>query len=243
MFLKNKKIVITGGTSGIGYQLVKKLSKDNALIVIGKDIKKLQSLKLEFEHITTYQADLSNLTEVKAIGEYLNNTYPTIDVLINNAAVQYTPKLTDVAFCYDTIAREINLNFTSICSLCYLLLPTMTQQSSTAIININSGLALTPKTHSAIYCGTKGALNIFSQSLRYQLSSTNIEVYQAFLPVVDTQMTYGRGHGKISASVAADRIISGIKRNVLDNYIGKVTLLKYLMQFAPFIGRRILKNA
>jgi len=116
-----------------------------------------------------------------------------------------TATFIDEEFRYESISYEIALNFTSICSMTYLLLPALLHKEKAIIMNVNSGLGLTPKTSSAIYCATKGALNIFSQSLRYQLEKTNISVQQAFLDLVDTKMTKGRGKNKTAPEVAAKK--------------------------------------
>lgn len=238
MKLKNKCIVITGGTSGVGYEMVKSLCNENELIVISRSDKKLKALKSEYKDVITYQADLSNLSEVQAIGEDIASRFEHIDILINNAAVQNTPTFLDDDFSYESIANEINLNFTSVCSLIYLLLPTLTHDNESVILNINSGLGLSPKTNSAVYNATKGALNIFSQSLRYQLESTNITVQQASLQLVDTQMTKGRGKNKMTAKEASDVILEGIEKGILDHDIGKVKILRLLLRIAPSIAQK-----
>lgn len=242
MKLNKKRIVITGGTSGIGYEMVKYLHPANEIIVIARSANKLDKLTLEFSEVTTYQADLSKLDELKTVASSIAERFETIDVLINNAAIQYTPTFVDEAFDYASINHEITLNFTSICSLTYLLLPMLTHRNKAVILNINSGLALAPKTSSAIYCATKGALNIFSQSLRYQLENTNISVQQAFLELVETAMTTGRGKNKMSAEEAAKIILQGVERGVLDHDIGKVKLLRFLLRLAPSIAQKIMKK-
>lgn len=242
MNLNKKRIVITGGTSGIGYQLVKYLQSNNDVIVISKNAKKLEALSKEFESVITYQADLSKLEEVESIAKQVNEKFESIDVLINNAAVQYTTTFIDDAFKYSNINDEIIVNFTSICCLTYLLLPALTHQRKAAILMINTGLALAPKTTSAIYCATKGALNNFTQSLRYQLENSNISVQQAFLELVETSMTTGRGQNKMSAEVASKIIIQGLKDDVLDHDIGKVKLLRLLLRITPSIAKKIMKK-
>lgn len=163
--------------------------------------------------------------------------------MINNAAIQHTPKFLDDDFRFETIAQEINTNFHSICSLIYLLLPNMLDEKQRAIIlNVNSGLSLAPKTNSAIYCATKGALNIFSWSLRYQLEPTNVRVLQAMLPLVDTAMTTGRGSGKITPDAAATSLIRGIEKEIEENFIGKTKLLRHIYDLSPSLARRILKK-
>lgn len=242
MKLHNKRIVITGGTSGVGYEMVQALHEKNELIVISKSDGKLKALKSEYENIITYQVDLSNLEEVKVVGEEIASRFEHIDILINNAAVQNTPTFLDDDFSYKNISTEISLNFTSVCSLIYLLLPNLIHEDEAVILNINSGLGLSPKTNSAIYNGTKGALNIFSQSLRYQLEDTNITVQQVFLPLIDTQMTKGRGTKKMTPKDACYVILEGVTKGILDHDIGKVKMLRLLLRIAPSLAQKIMKN-
>ncbi|PCJ83543.1 MAG: short-chain dehydrogenase [Thiotrichaceae bacterium] len=242
MNIKEKRIVITGGTSGIGYEIVKQLHPHNELIVISRDSTKINALAKKFNGVVTIQADLSNLKEVETIADSIVKRFESIDVLINNAASQHTPTFLDNEFDYESISKEITLNFTSVCCLSYLLLPALLHEKKSVILNMNSGLGLAPKTSSAIYCGTKGAINIFSQSLRYQLEDSNISVQQAFLALVDTAMTKGRGKNKLTATEAASMIIRGIEQDVAENYIGKVKLLRALLRISPSLAKRILKN-
>ncbi|TEW44072.1 SDR family NAD(P)-dependent oxidoreductase [Psychromonas algicola] len=242
MNINKKRIVITGGTSGIGYQMVKYLQSNNEIIVISKNENRLVALSKEFENVITYQADLSKLEEVESVAKLITERFQKIDVLINNAAVQYTPTFIDNAFKYDSINHEIMINFTSICCLTYLLLPALTHQNKAAILMINTGLALAPKTTSAIYCATKSALNNFTQSLRYQLENSNISVQQAFLELVETGMTAGRGNNKMSAEEASKIIIKGLKEDVLEHDIGKVKLLRLLLRLVPSVAKKIMKK-
>lgn len=242
MHITNKSIVITGGTSGIGYQMVRQLYNHNSLIVISRSSKKLAALKNEFPNIAIFQADLSNISELETLVDDVIKKHNLIDILINNVAVQYTPYLMDDDFDYASISTEINLNFTSICSLCYLFLPALIKDSRSAIVNINSGLGLAPKTSSAIYCATKAGLNSFSNSLRYQLENTNIKVYQPFLDLVDTAMTSGRGKNKMTAKQAAADILTGVKLDKFDNFVGRVKWLKRLLRVAPSIAAQVLKK-
>ncbi len=242
MKLDKKCIVITGGTSGIGYELAKYLNLDNEVIVISRSTSKLNKLAHELEGLVTFQADLSKLEDIEDVTDAIVKRFESIDVLVNNAAVQYTPTFLDDEFRYENIAHEITLNFTSVCNLTYLLLPALLHNHKAAILNINSGLALAPKTSSSVYCATKGALNIFSQSLRHQLEKTNISVQQVFLELVDTSMTTGRGKNKMSPETAAKHIIHGIEHDIPDHDIGKVKLLRLLLRLAPSIAQNIMKK-
>lgn len=243
MNITGKHIVITGGTSGIGLELIKQLYEYNDISVIARPSSGLDQLLSDHDKVAVFEADLSDLKAVEKAADKIVKTEKGLDIMINNAAVQYTPHFLDDKFRFETIKREIDINFTSVCALVYLLLPNLLKPTPSIILNVNSGLALAPKTSSAVYCATKGALNIFSQSLQYQLENTNIAVKQVFLPLVDTAMTEGRGSGKLSAEYAASEIIKALSVSGSAVDIGKVKLLRILQRVWPTLASKIMKAA
>ena len=86
-------------------------------------------------------------------------------------------------------------------------------------------------------------MDVFSRSLGYQLEQTNIRVLQAFLPLVDTPMTHGRGTGKLTAQRAAQDIVLGIEQGKRINNIGKVKLLRVLLALTPRLARNVMKRS
>ena len=242
MQLINKKILITGATSGIGLELLEKLYRDNSLYIIARNQEKINQLQDKFPKIVAYKADFNNIDELQVAVQQLALETQHLDVLINNAAIQYSPCFIDSDFKFESINAEITTNFTALCCLCHLLLPLLNRQHSAAILNVNSGLAIVPKTSSAIYCATKGALNIFSLSLRHQLKDTQVQVLQAFLPLVDTPMTQGRGKSKMTADKVSAAIIRGIEKSILDHDIGKVKFLRLINRLLPSLAIKIMKN-
>jgi uncharacterized oxidoreductase len=242
MKLTDNDIVLTGGTSGIGKELVRLLHRKNRMIVIARSRDALDQLVSEFSNVTACCADLSRPDDVESAAGRILEQSPTIDLLINNAAVQYTPRLLETGFSYASISHEIAVNLTAVCGLTALLLPALVQEKATAVVNINSGLGLVPKAESAVYCATKGGLNIFSQSLRNQVEQTHVRVFQAFLPLVDTPMTRGRGRKKLTARLAAERIVYGLEHDIEDHDIGKVKLLRLVIRLSPKLARHIMKR-
>lgn len=241
MQLSNKTIVITGGTSGIGLALVRALAGSNQLIIISRQ-GKLPAELCGNNNIRLYHADLANKVELESVVDNIQRETTSLDLLINNAAMQLTPEFTSDAFNYDGIQTEVNLNFTAVCHLTYLFLPLLLKSSNAMVVNMNSGLAITPKKESAVYCATKAAMHSLSRSLQYQLAETPVRVQQVFLPLVETAMTRGRGSGKLDAADVARRIVSGIERGKTTHDIGKVKLLRWIHALVPPLARAIMKN-
>lgn len=244
MKLTNQTILITGATSGIGRELASQLhERHNTLVVIGRSQHKLDDLDRQFERIHTYRCDLSKRHQIEEVMETLIAQHPDISVLINNAAVQFTPTFICDDFQFDGIGYEITTNLSAPLWLTSLLLSgTLLQQREALIVNISSGLAFYPKTQSAVYCATKAALHSVSQSLRYQLTETPVKVVEAIMPLVDTPMTHGRGADKLSAAQAALSIIEGIEAGRPEIYIGKARWLPLLLRLAPGIAKKVLKG-
>ena len=244
MKLRDKTILITGGTSGIGKALVHQLSAANSeLIVIGRNPAKLKNLKEEIGGVHTYQCPLDDTTSVKETLSEIIEIHPQLCVVINNAGIQETPELPDRNFNFDSISREINSNLAAPIWICALAVKhLLALKSDAAIINVTSGLAFFPKRESAVYCATKAGLRNFTTGFRYQLEGSNVSVHEAIIPLVDTPMTEGRGSGKISADEAARAIINGVEKNKEEIYVGKTRFLPILARVSPSLVASMMKG-
>lgn len=243
MKLQNRTILITGGTSGIGEALVKKLAPgNNKIVVIARNPIKLEKLTEDFPSVKTYRCSLSNKLEVEnTISEIINN-HPDVSVVMNNAGIQVTPTFLDSDFSFDTIDNEIKINLAAPIWICALMLgPLLNLKEPAAFMNVTSGLGLYPKKSSAVYCATKAGLHNFTKSFRYQLEHTLIKVHEAIMPIVDTPMTKGRGNGKISAEDAAIAIIKGIESGDNEIYVGKAKLIPLMSRISPSLMAAIMK--
>ena len=241
MKLSNQRIVLTGGTSGIGRELVRLLAPENHVVVLARQSTRSEALLLDEPGVEFIPVDLAVAKDVVAAGTALASG-AQIHGLINCAAVQNTPTFISPDFDRSSIRREIDINLNSPCELIALLLPSLLEADKAFIMNVNSGLGLVPKTGSAIYCTTKGGLNIYSQALRNQLRATKVRVQQAFLPLVDTPMTASRGNGKLTAQEAARQIVRGIEQGKPDIDIGQVKLLRAINRIAPSLAARIMRG-
>ena len=237
-------ILITGGTSGVGLSLVKQLHQDgHNVITVARDSAKLKRLADQHPRLLCYPCDLASRQQVEELCSNILEKHSDISVVINNAGVQYTPTFVDADFHFDSIEHETRINFLAPTWLSYLLLPALVNQDQPrAIVNISSGLALAPKTRSAVYCASKAALHSLSQSLRYQLKESNVRVMEVLLPLVDTPMTAGRGQHKLSPEKAASQIIQGIKSGKDEIYVGIARLLPLLMRLSPSIAKALLRK-
>jgi short-subunit dehydrogenase involved in D-alanine esterification of teichoic acids len=241
MKLSGNKILITGATAGIGLALLEAfLAKDNQVIALGRNEEKLKALALNDARIIPFVGDLNHKNCLEELVLFIEQKHPDLNILINNAGIQYNYHFVEEPHLSSKIAQEIKINLTAPIQMIGLLLPTLEQNENAAIVNVSSGLALAPKMMAPVYCGTKAGLHIFSQALRYQLDK--IKVFEIIPPLVDTAMTAGRGKGKISPKQLANEFMQAFQKNKFEVNIGKVKWLRIIQRISPTLASKIMKG-
>jgi uncharacterized oxidoreductase len=241
MRLQRNKIIITGASSGIGEALTKKFVElDNQVIAIGRNSEKLEKVSKVDKRIIPFNCDISKIEDLDKLAVFIENKHTDANILINNAAIQFNYNFDEELHVLSKIDQEINTNFIAPLKLISMLIPTLNSNSNAAIVNVSSGLGLVPKKQAPVYCGTKAALHIFSESLRYQLK--HVKVFEIIPPLVDTPMTAGRGKGKISPEQLVEEFIRAFAKNKFEANIGKVKLLKLINRLSPLLAKRIMKK-
>ncbi len=243
MQLNNNVILITGGTSGIGLELVRQFYElNNKLIVTSSNPGNLDKLKMKFPNISTLICDLGDSLSVRKLVDSCLTDYSNINIVINNAGIQNNYLWIDEKDGYKKIENEIQINFTSPMQIIYGLLPLLTTKQNTAVVNVSSGLAFAPKKSAPIYCATKSAIHNGTKALRYQLETTTVKVFEIIPPLVETAMTEGRGKGKITPKQLVDEFIVNFKNDKFESNIGKTKLLRFIQRISPKLADSILKN-
>lgn len=240
----NKNVIlITGGTSGIGLELVRQFyDLENKIIVTSSNQDNLDKLKIKFPNISILSCDLGESLSVRKLIDKCLSEHRDLNVIINNAGIQNNFTWTDEKDGYYKIENETRINFISPMQIIYGLLPLLTNKQNSAIVNVSSGLAFAPKKSAPIYCATKAAIHNGTKALRYQLENTTVKVFEIIPPLVETAMTEGRGKGKISPKQLVDEFISNFNQDKFESNIGKTRILRFIQRISPKIADNILKN-
>lgn len=213
MQLDGNKVLVTGGATGIGYELSKLfLSSGSKVLVCGRRRALLEALKQEYPQDVEYTvADVSVETERDQLIEWVATSHPDVNVVVNNAGVQERMEISETDF-WERASREIDLNLKGPIHLCTALLPVIEKNRNPAIINVTSGLAFVPISRMPVYCATKAALHSFTLSLRHLLKN-RADVIEIIPPAVNTDLG---GVGLHTQGVPLDEFGKAVKEQLIN---------------------------
>ena len=134
MELKNRTVLITGGTSGLGYQFASRFhALGNTVIITGRDQAKLDATSARLPGIHAFQNDVSDPGAIQALFNKISSQFAGLDILINNAGEMRTIKLQDSVADMPDITREIDINLTGPIRMIQQFLPLLKKSLSAAI--------------------------------------------------------------------------------------------------------------
>ena len=237
MQLSGKTALVTGGTDGIGAELIRQLrAKGVTVITQGRNAKRVAATRADgFEVIA---ADLSMPDGVKTLIEAVAGR--TIDILINNAGAGVDHDFREAAPDPFAADNTIFLNLGAPIHLICALMPMLKSRPEAMIVNVTSGLAIAPRGGGPVYCATKAGLRSYTQALRAQLRGTKVHVLEALPPVVETKMTAGRGSRKMPAAECARQFVTAMESGAAEANVGMVKLLQVVHSISPALARRIM---
>jgi uncharacterized oxidoreductase len=182
-------ILITGGGSGIGRGLAEAFHKlGNKVIIAGRRKQVLDETTAANPGISSIQLNIEDPADIRKVAAQLAKDHPTLNVVIHNAGIMRPENLLDASGSLTDAEAIITTNLLGPIRLTTALLPQLQKQPQATIMTVSSGLAFIPMAITPTYCATKAAIHSWSQSLRYQLKSTNVEVVELAPPYVQTEL-------------------------------------------------------
>ncbi len=221
MKVSGNTILITGGSSGIGLAFAERfLENGNEVIIVGRREDKLREAKAAHPQLHTRVCDVSKESERIALFEWVENEFPQLNVLVNNAGIQQRVNLLNAKEDWSYYRNEISINVDGPIHLSMLFTPLLMKQEDAAVINISSGLVLTPGVWVPVYSATKAAIHSFTVSLRLQLEKSNVDVIEVFPPAINTDLG-GVGLHTFGAPVDdfANSVFEGLKNGDVGNWL------------------------
>lgn len=239
MRLVGRTVLITGGSSGIGLELARRMvAKKNVVVITGRDQAKLRAAQMEVPGIYAIQCDVSDAAAIDSLFEEMRRRFPELDVLVNNAGIMRNIKLEDERS-LDDVSREIDIDLIGPIRMVQRFLPMLLSKREAAIVNVTSGLAFVPFSVAPVYSAAKAGLHAYTRVLRVQLRNTPVQVFELAPPGTDTHLFHGefaeetKGMKPMPLATLADKAMSGLEAGKREIRPGLSNILKMMGRIAP----------
>lgn len=212
--MTKQTVLITGGSSGIGFEMAKQLSMAGSRVIIcGRSEEKLKKAKEKVPYLITIACDITKSSDRDFLLKEVKVNYPDLTMLINNAGVVNRFLIHKTEDIERIITEEWQTNYLAPVILASRFSLILAENKGT-IVNINSGLAYVPLFVQPDYCATKAALHSMTQSMRVQFEKTGIKTTEVFFPAVNTPFQKGFApknaiEPELAAMIAIKGIMSG----------------------------------
>jgi uncharacterized oxidoreductase len=248
MKLTGRTILITGGSSGIGFELAKQLlKKGNVVVITGRNSLSLDKAASQLPGLHTYQSDVSDSDSIRSLYEAVTQRFPNLDTLVNNAGIMRALRLQEERSLED-VAQEIDIDLTGPIRMVQQFLLHLQRRPDAMIVNMSSGLAFVPFPISPIYSAAKAAMHAYTRCLRVQLRGMAIAVIEIAPPLTETPLYLSefagmmKGQKGMAVDTLVQSAIKAIESGKTEIRPGQSNILKIASRLAPeFMFRQLSK--
>jgi uncharacterized oxidoreductase len=189
MRMTQNTILITGGGTGIGRALAEAFHRlGNQVIIAGRSRQSLDETTGANPGMKSLTLDVADAESTRSFAARVRADFPALNVVIHSAGIMIPEDLLDPNHSENVVESTIATNLSGPMRLTAELLPLLREQPRATIITVSSGLAFVPMAVTPTYCATKAAIHSYTQSLRYQLKDTSVEVVEIIPPYVATRL-------------------------------------------------------
>ncbi len=191
MQMTGNTVLITGGGSGIGRGLAEAFhALGNQVIIAGRRQALLDEVTAANPGMASGTLDVESANDIERFSTQVKRDFPALNVVIYNAGIMRAENL--LAPSSANAVATITTNLLGPILLHTALLPLLLAQSRATVMTVSSGLAFVPLAANPSYCATKAAIHSYTQSLRYQLKATSVQVLELAPPYVQTELMGAR---------------------------------------------------
>jgi uncharacterized oxidoreductase len=241
--LAGKVVLITGGTSGIGYALAQQFHAAGARIVVcGRSQERLEAARRALPDILGVRCDVTDVEQIRRMLSEVEAHFGGLDILVSNAG-SLSPHDFTGAVDPATIEGEVRLNLTAPITLVALAMPLLRRAERAAIVVVTSGYAVAPSTRAPVYSASKAGLRAFAKALRRQVGPLGMTVTEVIPPVVDTPAVAHREGKKVSPQAVAAASLRAVSSGRSEVFIGATRALPVMMRLVPGLTEEVVAKS
>ena len=246
MMLKNKVVLVTGGSSGIGAEIARHFrALGNDVIICGRDEAKLTTAAAMLD-AHPIRCDIANIEDCQQMLGEIDRQFGRLDILVNCAGIMLMYDFHCEADTPDRIRSEIEINAIAPLRLSHMALPLLQEGQEPAIVFVSSGLAYIPFPGTPVYSGTKALIHHSAMALRHQLEGIGVKVFELLPPVTDTPLADGMDTGSFKKTPPAEvvaELITAMRKDKFEIAAGASKQLRLMSRIAPgFLFRQMVKQ-
>ena len=247
-----KRVLVTGGSAGIGKAIALRLAKAGAkTLIVARDVEKLELAREEFAllglELSIYSADIADAGQCVALIEAINAEHGGLDILINNAGRSIRRAVENSYDRLHDVERLVRLNYLAAVQLTMGFLPGMSARHSGHVINISSIGVLTSAPRFSAYVGSKAALEGWSNCAASEFLDRGIAFTNVNMPLVRTEMIAPTKLYEHVPTLDPDEAAGLVVEAIIDKPARVATRLgrfgEAVHAIAPGMGRIVLNTA
>ena len=234
-------MLVTGGASGIGLAIARRLAVANTVAIAGRDERRLAAAVAETPTLRVYRLDVGDEVSARSVLADVVADLGGLDVLVNSAGVMKSYSVDDPNAA-ELAARDVEVNFLGTLRMTRLALPLLRRSESPAVVLISSVVAIAAAPGYAVYSATKAAVHSLARSLRRELSG-QIPVFDVLPTWVDTEPARGIDVSKLAPDAVADALLAGLRRDRYDVFVGQAGAVALMHRLSPALADALVARA
>lgn len=241
MRLTDRRILISGGGSGIGLALARALTPGNRVMIAGRDEARLDEARAAVPRVESVRLDVTSEGDAdRALGE-IEERLGGLDVLINCAGTMHAGGL-DEAGADRAATKDVEINLLGTIRMTRLALRMLRASDDGAVVMLSSALALVSSPGMAVYASTKAAVHSLARSLRVELRG-QVKVFDVLPPWTDSDLSREVRGAKITPERVAGDVVEGLRRNHYEIRVGRIKQLAVIARISPSLADSIAARA
>jgi NAD(P)-dependent dehydrogenase (short-subunit alcohol dehydrogenase family) len=215
MRLKGRKVLISGGASGIGLATARRFVAEGARVaLLDRDAESLERAIRELgSAAVAFHADVVDEAKVQRTVEQVTQALQGLDGLVNSAGISFWRNFSELTF--EEWRRTLSINLDGVFLLCRAALPALKAAGKATIVNIASGAGLQPRANFSHYCASKGGVVLFTKAIAMDLAADHIRVNAVCPGIVLTPL------------VERNLVLTGDREAAYERYISRNLMKRF----------------